>query len=202
MKPNLHQVKRELTHERLLNSALTVMQEKGAGRLSIQAVAQAAGMTTGAVQHHFPSKAALMMQVLSRLIASLESDTDFWPSPRWGLRRRSEHFVQQAWAQLYSQPRFASAWAAYLSAVDDAVMTAHIIEQRSLIQQRLRVQFMAAFPEIAIHPQADAQMQFVLSTLRGLGLVKPFAHAAAIDSQLTILSEFIQSIPTKPQETP
>lgn len=200
MKPNLHQVKRELTHERLLNSALSLMQEKGAGRLSIQAVAQAAGMTSGAVQHHFPSKAALMMQVLSRLIDSLESDTDFWPSPRWSLRRRSEHFVQQAWAQLYSQPRFASAWAAYLAAVDDVVMTAHIIEQRSLIQQRLRVQFIAAFPEIAIHPKADAQMQFVLSALRGLGLVRPFAPAAAIDSQLAILSEFIQSITTKPQE--
>ena len=202
MKPNLHQVKRELTHERLLNSALTLVQEKGAGRLSIQAVAQAAGMTSGAVQHHFPSKAALMMQVLSRLIDSLESDTDFWPSPRWSLRRRSEHFVQQAWAQLYSQPRFASAWAAYLAAVDDVVMTAHIIEQRSLIQQRLRVQFLAAFPEIAIHPQADAHMQFVLTTLRGLGLVRPFAPAASIDSQLAILSEFIQSTPTKPQETP
>jgi hypothetical protein len=149
-----------------------------------------------------PSKAALMMQVLSRLIDSLESDTDFWPSPRWSLRRRSEHFVQQAWAQLYSQPRFASAWAAYLAAVDDVVMTAHIIEQRSLIQQRLRVQFLAAFPEIAIHPQADAHMQFVLTTLRGLGLVRPFAPAASIDSQLAILSEFIQSTPTKPQETP
>ncbi|ALK88431.1 TetR/AcrR family transcriptional regulator [Limnohabitans sp. 63ED37-2] len=202
MKPNLHQVKRELTHERLLHSALTLVQEKGAGRLSIQAVAQAAGMTTGAVQHHFPSKAALMMQVLSLLIDSLESDTDFWPSPRWGLRRRSEHFVRQAWAQLYSQPRFASAWSAYLAAVDDVVMTAHIIEQRSLIQQRLRVQFLAAFPEIAIHRQAEAHMQFVLTTLRGLGLVRPFAPAAAIDSQLTLLSEFIQSIPTKPQETP
>ena len=201
MKPNLHQVKSELTYERLLNSALNVMQKKGAGRLSIQAVAQAAGMTTGAVQHHFPSKVALMMQVLSRLIDSLESGTDFWPSPRWGLRRRAEHFVRQAWAQLYSQPRFASAWAAYLAAVDDAVMTVHIIEQRSLIQQRLRVQFIAAFPEIATHPQADAQMQFVLSALRGLGLVRPFAPAASIDSQLTILSQFIQSIPIKPQET-
>jgi len=202
MKPNLHQVKRELTHERLLNSALTLMQQKGAGRLSIQAVAQAAGMTTGAVQHHFPSKAALMMQVLSRLIDSLESDTDFWPSPRWALRRRSEHFVQQAWAQLYSQPRFVSAWVAYLAAVDDAVMTAHIIEQRSLIQQRLRVQFFAVFPEIATHPKAETQMQFVLTALRGLGLVRQFAPAAAIDSQLTVLSEFIQSIPTKHQETP
>jgi AcrR family transcriptional regulator len=60
MKPNLHQVRRELTHERLLNSALTLVQEKGAGRLSIQAVAQAAGMTSGAVQHHFPWRIQLV----------------------------------------------------------------------------------------------------------------------------------------------
>jgi AcrR family transcriptional regulator len=202
MKPNLHQAKSELTHERLLNSALTVMQENGAGRLSIQAVAQAAGMTTGAVQHHFASKAALMVQVLSRLIDSLESDTDFWPSPQWSLRRRSEHFVQQAWAQLYSQPRFATAWSAYLAARDDAVMTAHIIEQRSHIQHRLRVQFITAFPEIANDAQAEARIQFVFTGLRGLGLVRPFASAAAIDSQLAILSEFIQFMFTNPQETP
>lgn len=202
MKPNLHQARRALTHERLLNSALSVIQEKGAGGLSIQAVAQNAGMTTGAVQHHFSSKAALMMQVLGRLIDSLESDTDFWPSPRWGLRRRSEHFVRQAWAQLYSQPRFATAWASYLAALDDAVMTAYIIEQRSHIQERLRVRFIKAFPEIARHPETDTQMQFVLSALRGMGLVRPFATPEAIEAQLTILSKFIQSIAIQPQETP
>jgi AcrR family transcriptional regulator len=202
MNTNLHRVKSELTHERLLHSALILIQEKGPGRLSIQAVAQAAGMTTGAVQHHFPSKAALMIQVLSRLIDSLESDTDFWPSPRWGFRRRSEHFVQQAWAQLYSQPRFASAWTAYLSARDDLVMTAHIIEHRSKIQQQLRMQFLAAFPEVAKHAEADAQIQFVFTALRGLGLVRPFAPVSIIDSQLIILSKFIQSIPLNPKETP
>jgi hypothetical protein len=81
-------------------------------------------------------------------------------------------------------------------------MTAHIIEQRSHIQHRLRGQFITAFPEMANHPQAEARIQFVFTGLRGLGLVRPFAPAAAIDSQLAILSEFIQSMPTKPKETP
>jgi AcrR family transcriptional regulator len=199
VKPNLHQAKSELTRERLLSSALDVLQEQGVGHLSIQAVAKAAGMTGGAVQHHFSSKAVLMMEVLGRLIDSLESSADFWPSPRWSLRRRADHFAKQAWVQLYGQPRFATAWSAYLAARDDAVIKAHIVEQRGRIQQRVKAQFLVAFPEWAGHPQADARMDFVLSALRGLGLVNAFASAGAIEAQLDVLSEFIQS--TRHKET-
>jgi AcrR family transcriptional regulator len=194
IKPNLHHIKSELTRERLLSSAMIVLQESGSSQLSLQAVAQAAGMTTGAVQHHYASKAALMMQVLTRLIAELEGSAEFWPSPRWTLQRRADHFVKQAWGQLYSTPRFATAWSAYLAARDDVVMTAHIIEQRANIQQRLRAQFVAAFPELENRPQVDASIQFVFSSLRGMGLVRPFASESAIQDQLSVLSGFIQSL--------
>lgn len=201
LKPNLHQIKSELTRERLLSSAIIVLQENGSRQFSLQAVAQAAGMTTGAVQHHYTSKAALMMQVLTRLISELENSAEFWPSPQWSLQRRANHFVQQAWLQLYSQPRFATAWSAYLAALDDAVMTAHIIEQRAHIQQRLKKQFIAAFPELENHPNINANIQFVFSSLRGMGLVKPFAKASAIQDQLTVLSVFIQTLSHKTKET-
>jgi AcrR family transcriptional regulator len=194
IKPNLHHVKSELTRERLLSSAMIVLQESGSSQLSLKAVAQVAGMTTGAVQHHYPSKAALMMQVLTRLIAELEGSAEFWPSPHWRLQRRADHFVQQAWLQLYSTPRFATAWSAYLAARDDTVMTALIVEQRANIQQRLRAQFIAAFPELENRPRVDASIQFVFSSLRGMGLVQPFAPISAIQDQLTVLSEFIQSL--------
>lgn len=194
IKPNLHHIKSELTRERLLSSAMIVMQESGSSQLSLQSVAQAGGMTTGAVQHHYPSKAALMMQVLTRLIAELEGSAEFWPSPRWRLQRRADHFVQQAWLQLYSTPRFATAWSAYLAARDDAVMTAHIVEQRAKIQQRLRAQFVAAFPELENRPQVDACIQFVFSSLRGMGLVKTFASDSAVKDQLAVLSGFIQTL--------
>lgn len=199
MKPNLHQAKSEATRERLLSAALAVMQARGAGALSIQAVAQEAGMSSGAVQYHFASKAVLMMQVLGRLIDALEGAVDFWPSPRWGLRRRAEQFVQQAWEQLYGQPRFASAWSAYLAARDDALVKAHIMEQRAQFHERLKAQFLAAFPEVRPLPDADARVQFVFSVLRGLGLIAPFASERTIASQLAVLSAYIQSMNT--QET-
>jgi AcrR family transcriptional regulator len=193
MKPNLHHIHSEATRERLLSSAMQAMQRSAAGTISIAAVAHSAGLTTGAVQHHFPSKAALMMQVLARLVNALESDTDFWPPADWRLARRADHFVQQAWAQLYSQPRFSTAWAAYLASRDDALMMAHIAEQRSQIQQRMHTQFILAFPELAAHAQADARIQFIFTTLRGLGLVNPFASQETVAAQLAVLSDYIQS---------
>jgi AcrR family transcriptional regulator len=199
---NLHQAKSELTRERLLRSALDVIQAKGLGQLSLHEVAKTAGMTTGAVQHHFASKAALMMQVLGRLIDTLESSADFWPQPDWSLERRAHHFVEQAWAQLYSQARFAVAWAAYLAARDDAQISAHIREQRAGIQLRMHQAFVTAFPEMAQVPQAGARIQMVFSTLRGLGLVQPFSPSDAIPPQLAALADCIQSFLRSTTETP
>jgi hypothetical protein len=73
-------------------------------------------------------------------------------------------------------------------------MTAHIIDQRTNIQQSLRNQFIASFPELENRPKLDAYIQFVFSSLRGMGLVKPFASNHAVQDQLAVLSEFIQSL--------
>lgn len=190
---NLHQLKSEQTRERLLDAAVTLMQAKGHGQLSVHEVARAAGMTAGAVQHHFSSKAALMLEVITRLIGQLEDASDFWPPGHWHLKRRADHFVQQAWAQLYGQPRFTVAWSAYLAARKDALMVAHIIERRSLLSSRLQQRMAQSFPEMCSGPQARARVHFVLSALRGMGLQAPFAQADAIAPQLQVLSRFIQS---------
>ena len=85
MTRNLHQIKSEQTRERLLDAALGLMHAKGHGQLSVHEVARAAGMTSGAVQHHFASKAALMLEVITRVIAQLEDASDFWPPAHWPL---------------------------------------------------------------------------------------------------------------------
>lgn len=197
MTQNLHQIKSEQTRERLLDAALDLMQAKGHGQMSVHEVARAAGMTTGAVQHHFSSKAALMLEVITRLIAQLEDAADFWPPAHWSLKRRADHFVRQAWAQLYGQPRFAVAWSAYLAAREDTLMVTHIMERRSQLTTRLQQRMMQSFPEMCQGSQGQAHVQFVLSALRGMGLQAPFAHAAAIAPQLQVLSRFIQSFNTE-----
>ena len=197
MSRTLHQIKSEQTRERLLDAAVGLMQAKGHGQLSVHEVARAAGMTAGAVQHHFTSKAALMLEVITRLIGQLEEASDFWPPAHWSLKRRADHFVQQAWAKLYGEPRFCVAWSAYLAAREDALMVAHIIEQRSVLTNSLHLRMAQCFPEMCQGTQASARVQFVLSSLRGMGLVAPYSTATAIPAQLQVLSRYLQSFESK-----
>ena len=197
MTRTLHQIKSEQTRERLLGAALHLMQSRGHGQLSVQEVARAAGMTAGAVQHHFSSKAALMLEVITRLIDQLEEASDFWPAPHWSLKRRADHFVRQAWSTLYGQPRFTLAWSAYLAAREDELMVAHIVERRGALTDSLQRRMAQSFPEMCQGPQAAARVQFVLSALRGMGLVAPFSPAAALPPQLQVLSQYLQSFKTQ-----
>lgn len=198
--PNLHRLRSEQTRERLLNAALDVIGTSGPSGFSIHEVARTAGMTGGAVQHHFPNRAALMLEVLSRLIDSLERDADFWPPSHWSLRRRADHFVHQAWARLYGQPRFGAAWSAYLAVREDPAMRAHIVAERARLTTGVFARLRACFPGLCAGRRARARAQFVLSSLRGMGLVRPFAPDGAIPAQLAVLSAYIQSFPD-PQET-
>lgn len=199
MRPNLHQIKSEQTRERLLSAALDLIQTKGHGHISVHEVARAAGMTSGAVQHQFATKATLMLEVITRLIAQLETTSDFWPPVHWSLKLRSEHFVQQSWAKLYGETRFCVAWSAYLAAREDAPMVAHIIERRSKLTASLHQRMAQSFPEMCQGSQASARVQFVLSSLRGMGLVAPYSKAEAIEAQLQVLSQYLQSFES--QET-
>lgn len=199
MNRNLHQIKSEQTRERLLDAALGLMHAKGHCQLSVHEVARAAGMTTGAVQHHFASKAALMLELITLLIGQLEEASDFWPPVNWSLKRRADHFVQQVWATLYGQPRFTVAWSAYLAAREDELMVAHIVERRGLLTASLQQRMAQSFPEMCRGPQAAARVQFVLSALRGMGLVAPFSPAVAVPEQLQVLSQYLQSFQS--QET-
>ncbi|MFA7667445.1 MAG: TetR/AcrR family transcriptional regulator [Burkholderiaceae bacterium] len=195
------QIRSEQTRERLLNAAMQVLQTRGDGQLSIHEVAGAARMTTGAVQHHFGSKAALMMEVLARLLDQLGKDSDFWPPAHWGAARRADHFVRQAWSQLYGQPRFAVAWSAYLAARNDPAMTAHIAGRRLEVAGQMQARMFESFPELRSDPDGGARVQLVLSCLRGLGLQAPFAPASVIDLQLKALARTLESFLEQPESS-
>lgn len=53
----------------MLDAAVAVVLEKGPGRLSLDAVAERAGVSKGGVMYHFPTKDALLEALLDRVIA-------------------------------------------------------------------------------------------------------------------------------------
>ncbi|HIV72298.1 MAG TPA: TetR family transcriptional regulator [Candidatus Aquabacterium excrementipullorum] len=62
----------QLTREKLLDTAEVVFSSKGVARTSLQDIAQAAGLTRGAIYWHFQDKAALFSAMMDRIVTPME----------------------------------------------------------------------------------------------------------------------------------
>src|SRR5690606_21085538 len=119
MPPRRSQAARsKATQDELIQSAIRIISDHGFEAATMQEVAREAGVTPGAIQHHFESKAALMMRVLSALIENGDSSGALWPSADAPLDIRAREFVSNAWTLIYQQPRFIAAWNTYLGCRD------------------------------------------------------------------------------------
>ncbi|WP_370676916.1 TetR/AcrR family transcriptional regulator [Pleomorphomonas sp. PLEO] len=66
----------ELVHRALLDHAAKLAVEHGLAAVTVQAVAEAAGVTKGGLLHHFPSKQALISAVFADLLEALDRQLD------------------------------------------------------------------------------------------------------------------------------
>lgn len=187
-----HAERSAATQQHLIATAIEVIQSRGLEDMSIHQLARQAGMTSGAVQHHFESKAALMMRVLSELIAADDREGGLWPSADLSADQRARHFVRAIWQLVYVQPRFVAAWNIYLGSRHQPEILEHIAQLRQALNQRMRDGFLQAFPELENDPGHGGFIGVVFSTLRGLGLLELFkAESQATDAQLDCLAELI-----------
>jgi AcrR family transcriptional regulator len=68
--------KKAETRERLLRAAETIAAKHGLSRITLDAVAEAAGVTKGAIYSNFESKEELVLEVSSRLTPGLDLTTE------------------------------------------------------------------------------------------------------------------------------
>ena len=198
-----HAERSQSTQQHLIATAIQVIQDRSYESASIFEVAKSAGVTPGAVQHHFESKANLMMHVLSQLIADKDREGSLWPEPGLPLAERARHFVHAAWQMSYGQPRFVAAWNIYLGSRTQPELLDHIADQRAALNARLRDGFLKAFPELDAQPDAAVFVAMVFSTLRGLGLLEIFRPAdEPIEAQLACLADTIILRCSQPAKKP
>ena len=164
------------TRGQLLQAAARLVHEGGAQAASMFEVAKAAGVTPGAVQHHFGSKAELMLQLVEHLLQAEGGVA--WPDPAWPLRRRAQALVQSLWESVYAAPRFLAAWSVYFASSGDAALMQRLAERRRSVNAGLRQRLLASFPELKGRRPADLG-DLVFATLRGMALLRLFDPDAA-----------------------
>ena len=167
------------TRAQLLGAAADLVRGGGVQAASMFEVAKAAGVTPGALQHHFGSKAELMMQVIEHILRSDDASGVAWPAPALALPGRCRAFVDALWTTVYAPQRFLTAWAIYFGSHGDADLMARIARRRQQVSADLRQRFLAVFPELRSRPAAAADLaDLVFASLRGLALTRLFDGAA------------------------
>jgi AcrR family transcriptional regulator len=185
------------TRQHLIDTAIEVIERRSLEDVSIHEIARSAGMTSGAVQHHFESKAVLMMNILSALLQEQLDAGALWPAASLSARERATRFVDTAWRLIYAQPRFIVAWNIYLGSRSQPEILQHVARLRAEIGAQLEAGFFDAFPELSAAPDRQAFLGLVFSALRGLGLLQLFPGAAQPlplgqpDAQLACLADLI-----------
>ena len=170
-----HAERSQQTRQHLIATTIQIVQDRGLEAESILEVAKTAGMTPGAVQHHFASKADLMMQVLAQIVADQDASGALWPSPQLPLPERAHAFVHGLWLLIYGQPRFIAAWSIYLGSRSQPEVVQRVAAQRQVLGVKMYQGFCQSFPELPPVPETEAFVDLVLSALRGMGVRQLFS---------------------------
>jgi AcrR family transcriptional regulator len=170
------------TRQHLITTTIDVVRTRSYGAATLFEVAKAAGVTPGALQHHFGSRAELMMEVLQTILESSDDASPPWPDSNVPLAQRAQHYVQALWSRVYEPPRFLAAWSVYFGAAGEDALKPRIVDMRKQLSRSLRQRFVQVFPESQGRPGLQAFVDLLLSSLRGMGVARLFGADPVAES--------------------
>ncbi len=77
-----------LTKERLLKTAMRILQEEGSEKLTLDYLAKKAGVSKGGLLYHFPNKEKLIQEIIQRMLDSFENrlSSELESNESWALK--------------------------------------------------------------------------------------------------------------------
>ena len=173
------------TRRKLVDAAIAVLHESGYANLTISKVAQRAGMTNGAMQHHFPSRGDLLLAVLDAVYPVLDIPFERVAAQNLPVPERVGMLVDLFWP-IYSGSEYLAIWDIAFGTRNDPTLGTRLrTYQRDVTAHVLR-RLEALFTDIGLSP-ADIERIFplVISYLRGIALQTVFG----VDPRLADLSQ-------------
>lgn len=97
-----------LTRQQLLDTALLEFTRVGYGRTTLQQIAQNAGMTRGAVYHHFSNKAQMFTELVDGVVLELDALIAQLRQPGLSVQEMLRHVLVGIIRHLAQSPRYES----------------------------------------------------------------------------------------------
>lgn len=195
------------TRRKILEAAVVCIDTLGFPKTTMQRVARRAGVTVGAVQHHFPSKAELLSAVLAEGFRKIASELEQFPVAGEPLSERVARFVDHCWTQT-RDPAFQASMHILQGMRNEspAALATRMREPLADITMRGHAFWRRTFGDMGL-PDAEhgELLYFVFSALSGIAtfarLVDVEHQPALIQSNLGALKDLLLSKFLRVQET-
>jgi len=161
----------EDTVERLIAATTACLCRDGYGATSVAEIAEAAGVSRGALQHHFDTKADLLFGVFERFSAMLVRAVSEVPGGG-GMGPRVAGLVDGLWA-LFAAPDYAAMLEILVGSRSDPQLRRRVRARRDADNEAMLEAMALLFPEA---PPASLRgtLAYATATLRGLALYREF----------------------------
>jgi AcrR family transcriptional regulator len=163
--------RRSATRAAILDAAVVCLVEHGYAGTTTRRIAETAGVSAGALKHHFDSKAELLGETRRVLTARAgEELLARLPRDASTIGARTERLLDATW-ELYKGPLLQAALELLMAARSDPELRATGDAATAATREWNEAGAAAMFPEFAGRPGLVDLMETVQATLRGLAIV-------------------------------
>ncbi|MFI6169595.1 TetR/AcrR family transcriptional regulator [Nocardia sp. NPDC051052] len=161
----------------LLDATVASLIEVGYAGTSTRSVAERAGVSQGAQQHYFPSKATLVDAAMARLGEQMFGEFVTTPAPGASEREIAVVMLDRLW-RLHCLPITPAVFELFNVARTDSEIARSAVELTTVGMDSLRRQARTLLPTYAAAPGFDSLLDMAVATVRGVALVGAIPGAA------------------------
>lgn len=161
--------RRAETRAALLDATIDCLVEEGYANTTTRGIAQRAGVTPGALQHHFASKAELVAAAAGWIVQRLIEEQLSRRLPELGSADLAEQLLDATW-ETHKGPSFAAIGELFTAARNDPDLHDRLAETHRTVSALSSATAAHLFPTRS-GPQQEAVLTTCLATLRGLATV-------------------------------
>lgn len=181
--------------DKLIQAAIVCLQRSGYHATTISTVAQEAGVSRGAMTHHFPAKTDLMLAVVDHCF---EQDTEFYTRTiaKMDPGRFLLELPEIMWGVI-SRPAGIAVIEIMLASRSEPGLSEPLRDLQSTIDQRAHLWSEARIRAAGLtpHPEAAAIHELYVAAVRGLAIEATFMdNADGVQRSLRVLTEIMRRI--------
>ena len=184
--------RRAETRNALIEATVALLAEGGYANATTTRIARRAGVSLGAMQHHFGSKDELLMGTFDQLLLELTTQMSMDPGKGQALESRVETLVARLW-DVYCSPRYVAVWELFLGTRAEPHLREEAVAHRSRSLKIFADLWWSFFKDDVASEQVVVDvMHTTLAMLRGFAFYSVFeTDEAFFARQRALLKTFV-----------